>query len=150
MADIRALQIDHVNSDGYLKRRFPKSQGSALYRRIIAGDCSDVQVLCANCNIMKKIDLQEHVGDRVYQRQVPTERIKGPGKGRSPGQQDGARDWWLNAPEEEVAAAIEKRASKLRGRKYPTVSEARRGTKLVDGHWVKLSASPTDINNMTH
>ncbi len=55
--DFRCLQIDHVNDDGYDDR---KRDGSTWYqkmvRRIIAGDTAPYQLLCANCNWIKRFD----------------------------------------------------------------------------------------------
>lgn len=52
--DIRALQIDHVNGDGHLDRNTLR-----LYRDTWAGRRADVQVLCANCNQIKRFDNRE-------------------------------------------------------------------------------------------
>jgi hypothetical protein len=69
-SDPRALHIDHVNGGGAEERRNGVS-AAALYRRIIAG-VSGYQLLCANCNMIKKHEQSEHVGRRVYERSIPT------------------------------------------------------------------------------
>ena len=54
--DKRALQIDHVNSNGANERKL-LTQREILYRVIEHPE--DYQVLCANCNAIKKITCQE-------------------------------------------------------------------------------------------
>lgn len=48
--DTRVLQIDHVNSDGYLERHLSRSQ---LYSRVLK-EPKRYQLLCANCNWKKR------------------------------------------------------------------------------------------------
>jgi hypothetical protein len=58
--DIRALQIDHVNNDGFKDRCH--SSGSRYYSRIlkaIKGGSKDYQMLCVYCNWMKKVEYYE-------------------------------------------------------------------------------------------
>jgi DNA-directed RNA polymerase subunit RPC12/RpoP len=56
-SDVRALQIDHINGDGYKERNIRKS----LNRKIALGliDTSRYQILCANCNWIKKVENNE-------------------------------------------------------------------------------------------
>ena len=56
-SDIRALQIDHVNGDGRAERTIRKS----LNRKIALGlvDINRYQLLCANCNWIKRIENNE-------------------------------------------------------------------------------------------
>jgi hypothetical protein len=96
----------------------------------VQADQKHYQLLCANCNWIKKHEQNETVGTRVYERAVPTERIKGVGKGNGPGQ----RAALARSRTSEAQAA---RARKKKGKPNPKVAEARRGTKLVDGHWVR-------------
>lgn len=80
----RALQIDHVNGGGSAARRerAPGTAGRAFLRDVIAkADAGIYQVLCANCNWIKKHEEGEHVGSRVYVRSPPTERTL---RGRTP------------------------------------------------------------------
>ena len=57
--DVRALQIDHVAGDGHLRRKiqYPASEYREILQRIQAeGDLSAWQLLCANCNWIKRAE----------------------------------------------------------------------------------------------
>lgn len=55
--DFRALQIDHVFSDGYKDRA---SNRWRVYSNIVKGiDLHRFQVLCANCNFIKRYENKE-------------------------------------------------------------------------------------------
>jgi len=83
-ADARALQIDHVAGDGAVERA--KRQGqNALYRAVMADDGTRYALLCANCNVIKRIEQKEH-GTRKRQRVRPTERIPVAPRHRTPEQ----------------------------------------------------------------
>jgi len=66
-SDPRALQIDHVNGDGYKERRRTPGKttpGSKTYlKRVIksleSGE-NRFQLLCANCNWIKRYENNEH------------------------------------------------------------------------------------------
>jgi hypothetical protein len=55
--DKRALQIDHVHDDGYIERA---ALGPSWYRKIqqaiIDGERGRYQLLCANCNWIKRVE----------------------------------------------------------------------------------------------
>lgn len=56
--DIRALQIDHINSDGSIDRKTKK--GGSYYHHILNTIGSGrYQVLCANCNAIKRAEMEE-------------------------------------------------------------------------------------------
>lgn len=58
--DSRCLQIDHVNSDGALARKSKGQQGATFYRKVLK--CVpgiEYQLLCANCNWIKRHCKQE-------------------------------------------------------------------------------------------
>lgn len=61
-SDKRALQFDHINSDGAEHRRALAS-GTAYYAALDAMDANEfrqqLQVLCANCNTIKREELEE-------------------------------------------------------------------------------------------
>ena len=66
--DRRALQIDHIDGSGYrLNKRyrnvFGRSGGSSqkIYRDILNGNVNNFQLLCANCNWIKRVEKQEWV-----------------------------------------------------------------------------------------
>lgn len=68
-SDVRALQIDHIEGSGAEARRQGK-KGKTLFLDVIR-DSTPYQLLCANCNVIKRIENNENVGTRVYARQIP-------------------------------------------------------------------------------
>ena len=57
-ADVRALQIDHINGDGKIDRVYT---GGSYYHNIVKNLSSGrYQVLCANCNKIKASENQEY------------------------------------------------------------------------------------------
>lgn len=64
--DIRALQVDHVNGVPAGLRRVPQNPhrgGYKLYLAILAGKYAleDFQLLCANCNWIKRVVNREYL-----------------------------------------------------------------------------------------
>ena len=60
-SDIRALQIDHVNGDGFKERKTERVIGNpykVMLKKVIEGS-KDYQILCANCNWIKKVENKE-------------------------------------------------------------------------------------------
>lgn len=59
-SDIRALQFDHINGDGYKERR--KCAITYYYKYINDPELAKkkFQVLCANCNWIKRYENKEH------------------------------------------------------------------------------------------
>lgn len=56
--DWRALQVDHVNGDG---RKDPHRYGSRYaYAKIVLASPDRYQLLCANCNWIKRYESGEH------------------------------------------------------------------------------------------
>lgn len=58
--DIRGLVLDHKRGDGYLDR---KEKGGKIYRYYINHldeAVANLQVLCANCNMIKAVENNEH------------------------------------------------------------------------------------------
>lgn len=74
-ADIRALQIDHVAGDGHIERRNGVVNNKML-RAALADTNNRYQLLCANCNFIKRIENNEHRGKDTYQTDRPTELIE--------------------------------------------------------------------------
>lgn len=57
-SDWRALQVDHVNGDG---RKDPHRYGSRYaYSKIVLANRDRYQLLCANCNWIKRYECGEH------------------------------------------------------------------------------------------
>lgn len=56
-SDIRALQIDHVNGEGIIDRN---GKTVEFYKRVIEDKEGKYQLLCANCNMIKRIENHEH------------------------------------------------------------------------------------------
>jgi len=60
--DPRALQIDHINGEGYKLRKIGTEVGETLYRKVVKLKGEGFQVLCANCNWIKKSEEGHHGG----------------------------------------------------------------------------------------
>jgi hypothetical protein len=62
-SDIRALQIDHIRSNGAEERAAMGGHWTykiaRVYAKIING-CEDYQILCANCNWIKRAEKREY------------------------------------------------------------------------------------------
>ena len=59
-SDKRALQIDHINGDGYLENR---KRNAAHYRKVVESVLREekrYQILCCNCNWIKRHENNEH------------------------------------------------------------------------------------------
>lgn len=61
--DWRALQIDHINGGGSRERKTARSM-SAYYRQIIESNGDGYQLLCANCNQIKRYEEGEQYRER--------------------------------------------------------------------------------------
>ena len=61
--DVRALQIDHINGDGAKERR-KVSMGVTFLRHVLKKNGKGYQILCANCNQIKKFECKEYHGSR--------------------------------------------------------------------------------------
>lgn len=86
--DWRALQIDHLKGDGYSCPFRSRSTSKPYYDYVLAHPC-DFQVLCANCNAIKRHENGEHgSGGRPRSHPPMTVAEYIPGPGRAP---------WLNA-----------------------------------------------------
>lgn len=56
--DVRALQIDHVNGGGVKENR--KDRGSNFYVKVLEDMSGKYQLLCANCNWIKRYENKEY------------------------------------------------------------------------------------------
>ena len=66
-ADARALQIDHINGDGSKERKERTYKGSFhahVLKSFLANE-NKYQLLCANCNWIKRFEKQEATGRRT-------------------------------------------------------------------------------------
>lgn len=65
--DVRALQIDHKNSNGSVERRELGQRGmfEKMFREAEAGNDSNYQVLCCNCNWIKRYEKGEWNRGRI-------------------------------------------------------------------------------------
>jgi hypothetical protein len=60
--DHRALQIDHVENNGY-KERQAKLRTVSFYIKIIKNGTDGYQLLCANCNWIKRAEVEKAARD---------------------------------------------------------------------------------------
>ncbi len=58
--DYRALQVDHVNGGGQAEVRNTKFRNPERYAKHIAKNPKNYQLLCANCNWIKRDENQEY------------------------------------------------------------------------------------------
>lgn len=58
--DIRALQIDHVNGHGGRERKSTINFSHDRYERMIMENKDRYQILCANCNWIKRVEKGEY------------------------------------------------------------------------------------------
>ncbi|SRR6266436_7329492 len=71
-SDWRALQFDHVNSEGREHRNFTRKH--SFLAEIIADTSGRYQLLCANCNQIKKYTHREGVSARANEQILATMR----------------------------------------------------------------------------
>lgn len=58
-SDIRALQIDHVNGGGCEELRLRGYDSHGYHKRVIEDTTGKYQLLCANCNWIKRYENKE-------------------------------------------------------------------------------------------
>jgi hypothetical protein len=67
-SDVRALEIDHILGNGATEKRTVYRDGTKYIYDLIRTDPNDArrryQVLCRNCNVIKKIEREEHLPKR--------------------------------------------------------------------------------------
>jgi hypothetical protein len=63
-ANVQALTFDHINGDGYLERKLGIRPSNARLSQQILDGRDDIQLLCCNCNQIKKV-ANEEMGDRL-------------------------------------------------------------------------------------
>uniref|UniRef100_A0A6M3IQ70 HNH endonuclease n=1 Tax=viral metagenome TaxID=1070528 RepID=A0A6M3IQ70_9ZZZZ len=60
--DFRVLQVDHIDGNGYAERKQFKLSGNGTvkyYRHILEVNGEGYQLLCANCNWIKRYEQAE-------------------------------------------------------------------------------------------
>jgi len=70
--DLRSMTIDHVHGGGNAER---DGSGTAAFYRKVRANRENYQLLCADHNIIKRIENEEHKGAREYVRVPPVERL---------------------------------------------------------------------------
>ncbi len=58
-SDVRALQIDHINGGGSKERKVLKMNEGLFYKKVREDATGKYQLLCANCNWIKKHENSE-------------------------------------------------------------------------------------------
>jgi len=66
ISDIRCLHLDHINGDGSADRKRLNGQVVAYYTEHLSEAREVLQVLCANCNWVKRIRDRENRGRTVH------------------------------------------------------------------------------------
>jgi len=66
--DVRALHIDHVLSGGSKELRRGWGGGMAYYYRVLSDTSGKYQLLCANCNAIKRCEKKEAQGRNQHER----------------------------------------------------------------------------------
>jgi len=62
--DVRALQVDHVNGGGKKEIGTFTRNWRTYYKRVLADETGKYQLLCANCNWIKRYEKHECRLDR--------------------------------------------------------------------------------------
>lgn len=62
-SDVRALQFDHINGGG--KKEMKKKNAMARYLEVVNDNGTKYQLLCANCNWIKRVENGENKTDLV-------------------------------------------------------------------------------------
>ena len=69
--DYRALQLDHINGDGNKDRKL--HMNSYKFYKHVKENISNFQILCANCNWIKRYENKEHgYKERIIRRKQKT------------------------------------------------------------------------------
>lgn len=58
--DFRVLQVDHVDGGGTEERTRLKKNSHALYKEVMKGKTGKYQLLCSNCNWIKRYENDEN------------------------------------------------------------------------------------------
>lgn len=77
-SDWRALEVDHVNSDGAADRRNPLGNAQSHLTKLVRANPERFQILCSNHNSIKRYEQQECRGRRSYPLNTVAERTLTP------------------------------------------------------------------------
>lgn len=129
-ADHRALQIDHVNSDGRVDRIEHPNTNTARFYTTVRANPDRYALVCANCNWIKRHEAEEMVGKRVYERVVPEVRESGVGRHAEE----------INAKRREAMKVYQQANPEAEAERARKMSERTVGRRLVTGpdgkrHW---------------
>lgn len=58
-SDVRALQVDHIKGNGYAERKYMSHHTVGYYRAVMQDKGENYQLLCANCNWIKRYEQNE-------------------------------------------------------------------------------------------
>jgi hypothetical protein len=61
-SDVRALHIDHVHGGGGKEYPNGRRGGMSYYYRVLKDEAGTYQLLCANCNAIKRVERKEAGG----------------------------------------------------------------------------------------
>lgn len=79
MTDERCLQVDHINGNGHEERKIAKKKGFSsnlwIYQQLKKGHKDNYQLLCANCNYIKKFENRECSGPKNTFYGIPLDKI---------------------------------------------------------------------------
>jgi hypothetical protein len=125
MDDPRALQVDHVNGGGTADR-LVVGAGDVFLRAVLKAEPGKYQLLCANCNTIRRIEERQHIGARVYVREAPTKRTllrQDPEWQKAHGEL--TRSYWAANPEQLAERNLKIKASRNgKGRKLTDADRA--------------------------
>jgi hypothetical protein len=72
-SDPRALHIDHVGGGGSKELRLGRGGGMSYYYRVLKDATGRYQILCANCNAIKRFERDEAQGMNQHKNAFVTE-----------------------------------------------------------------------------
>lgn len=113
-SDARALQVDHLNGDGSKDPMRGRPSSKPFYDHVLANR-ERFQLLCANCNVIKRLENEEHgKGGRPPKYSPLTDDQYRPG----PGRPKELQQWYDRASKEEIAQTYVKAlAGRSKGRR---------------------------------
>lgn len=71
ITDIRVLNTDHVNGGGQEEQRIMGCSTSPKFYKHVLAHRNEYQLLCANCNMIKRLEEKEATGPKTLIRRIP-------------------------------------------------------------------------------